>query len=112
MTIAKIDRSNAYNFCHQCIQCGWLPHVGGQGQKPGGPHAREEAAKRSYPTSEVRGSGRECQAVTAQPGGATKSEVRGGGREELPHTRGQGRQLGGATAPPRSGGWLRGCRRA
>ena len=30
-------------------------------------------AKRSYPTSEVRGSGRECQAVTAQerPRGAT-----------------------------------------
>ena len=50
-----------------------LPDVRGQGQKPGGPHARRVVAKRSYPTSEVRGSGRECQAVTAQerPRGAT-----------------------------------------
>ena len=50
-----------------------LPHVRGQGQKPGGPHARRAAAKRSYSTSEVRGSGRECQAVMAQerPRGAT-----------------------------------------
>ena len=60
------------------------------------------AGERSYPTSEVRGSGRECQAATAQerPRGATPrprsgatdersyptSEVRGGGREEPPHT--------------------------
>ena len=28
-----------------------LPHVRGQGQKPGGPHARRVAAKRSYPMS-------------------------------------------------------------
>ena len=38
-----------------------LPHVRGQGQKPGGPQARRAAAKRSYPMSEVRGSGREDQ---------------------------------------------------
>ena len=43
-----------------------LPQVRGQGQKPGGPHAQRAAAKRSYPTSEVRGSGRECQTATAQ----------------------------------------------
>ena len=30
-----------------------LPHVRDQGQKPGGPHARGAAAKRSYPTSEA-----------------------------------------------------------
>ena len=58
-------------------------------------------AKRSYPTSEVRGSGLECQAATVQewPRGATPrpssgvvagrsyptSEVRGGGQEELSH---------------------------
>ncbi|KAM7230515.1 hypothetical protein CapIbe_018005, partial [Capra ibex] len=50
-----------------------LPHVRGQGQKPGGPHARRAAAKRSYPMSEVGGSGLECQAVTVQeqPRGAT-----------------------------------------
>ena len=34
-----------------------LPHVRGQGQKPGGPHALRAVAKRSYPMSEVRGSG-------------------------------------------------------
>ena len=28
-----------------------LPHVRGQGQKPGGPHVRRASAKRSYPTS-------------------------------------------------------------
>ena len=50
-----------------------LPHVRGQGQKPGGPHAQRAVAKRSYPTSEVRGSSRECQTATAQdwPRGAT-----------------------------------------
>ena len=58
--------------------------------------------------SEVRGSGRECQAATVQeqPRGATLhlrsgatagcshpvSKVRGDGQEELPHVRGQGRQ--------------------
>ena len=56
-------------------------------------------AERSYPTSEVRGSGLECQAATAQerPRGATlcprsgaagrrhpASEVRGGGRGQQP----------------------------
>ena len=61
-------------------------------------------AKRSYPTSEVRGSSRECQAATAQewPRGATlrprsraaargtypASEVRGGGQEEQRHVQG------------------------
>ena len=29
------------------------------------------------------------------------SEVRGGGREELPHARGRGRRLGGPTPSPR-----------
>ena len=64
-----------------------LPHVRGQGQKPGGSHAQRAAAKRSYPTSEVRGSGRECQAATTQepPRRATQSEVRGSGQEELPY---------------------------
>ena len=92
-----------------------LPHVRGQGQKPGGPDARRPVAKRSYPTSKVRDSGRECQAATAQErprratpslrsgeGGPERSypasevrgsdersypasQVRGGGQEELPH---------------------------
>ena len=76
-----------------------LPHVRGQEQKPGGPHARRAAAKRSYPTSEVRGSGRECQAATVQERRRRllTSEVRGGSREELPRVRGQGWRPGGAT---------------
>ena len=53
------------------------------------------AAKRSYPMSEVRGSGLECQAAMAQeqPRGATPHprsgaapKARGSGREEQPHT--------------------------
>ena len=62
------------------------------------------AAERSYPTSEVSGSGRECQAVTAQeqPRGATPSsrsgaaagrsnpalEARDSSGEEPPHVQG------------------------
>ena len=61
-------------------------------------------AKRSYPASEVRGGGRECQAATVQerPRGATlcprsgvaakrsypTSEARGGSQDELPHSQG------------------------
>ena len=69
-----------------------LAHVRGQGQKPGGPHARRVAAKRSYPTSEVRGRGREYQTVMAQelPRGATEVQ-------------GQGGWLRGATPCQRSG---------
>ena len=58
-----------------------VPPVWGQGQKPGGPHAQGAAAKRSYPTSKVRG----------------------GGQEELPHVWGQGRQQKGVIPHPRSG---------
>ena len=57
------------------------PHVRGQGQKPGGPHARRAEAKRSYPMSKVRGSGQEYQTVMAQeqPRGATPHPRLGGG---------------------------------
>ena len=63
------------------------------------------SAGESYPTSDVRGSGLECQAAMAQEqrrgapprprSGATArrypaSEARGSGREEQPHARGQG----------------------
>ena len=86
----------------------------GQEQKPGGPHAQRAAVKRSYPTSKVRGSGREYQIAMAQEppreatprlrsGGAAErrypesevrgsdersyvaSEFRGRGQEEIPH---------------------------
>ena len=46
-----------------------LPHIRGQGQRRGGATPRPRsgvAAERSYPVSEVRGSGPECQAATAQ----------------------------------------------
>ena len=50
------------------------------------------AAKRSYPTSEVRGSGRACQAAMAQ------ERLRG-----ATQVQGQGQRPGGATPHPRSG---------
>ena len=58
-----------------------LPQFQSQEQKPGGPHARGAVAKRSYPTSEVRGNGQEWQAATAQVTAERSyptSEVRGG----------------------------------
>ena len=93
------------------------PHARGQGQKPEGPHAQRAVAKRSYPTSEIRGSGQKCRAATAQewprratlsprsgvaagrsyphlrPGAAAgrsypMPEARGGGREDQPHVQG------------------------
>ena len=51
----------------------------------------------SYPTSEVRDSGREYQTAWHRYG-----------REELPHVRGQGGQLRGDTQCPRSGVETRG----
>ena len=68
------------------------PHVRGQGQKPGGPHARRAAAKRRYPMSEVRGSGREYQNVTVQerPRRAALHPRSGGSPEEISSIRGQG----------------------
>ena len=90
-----------------------LPHVRGQGQKPGGPHARREVAKRSYPTSEVRskrpgvpgcngaGTAKRSYPTSEVRGAAERrypvSEVRGSGQEEIPHppkpeARGGGRE--------------------
>ena len=71
------------------------------------------AAVKRYPMSEVRGSSRECQAVTAQTQPRAATPVQG-----------QGWQPGGATSRPRPGAvagrsnptskerWLRGRRRA
>ena len=59
------------------------PHTQGQGQRPTVPgYDGAGTAKRSYPTSEVRG----------------------GGREELPRIRGQGQWPRGATPRPGSSG--------
>ena len=70
-----------------------------------GQEAHLGAAKRSYPTSEVRGSGRECQAATAEErirgatprlrSGAEAGRtpfLKGGSQVELPHVRGQGQR--------------------
>ena len=65
-----------------------LPHVQGQGQRPRVPGCDSAGtAEKSYPTSEVRGSCRECQAATAQeqPRELPQPEARGGGQEELSH---------------------------
>ena len=70
------------------------PHIRGQGQKPEGPHARRAAAKRSYPMSKVRGSGKSARPRRRRNGG-----------EELPRIQGQGRRPGGANPHP----WSRGC---
>ena len=74
-------------------------------------------AERSYPTSEVRGNGLECQAATVQkqPGGDTLNPRSGaaaersypaskasGSREETPRVQDQG-QPGEATSCPRLG---------
>ena len=44
-----------------------------------------------------------CNSAGAAERSYPMSEVRGGGREELPHPRGQGWWPGGATPPLRSG---------
>ena len=62
-----------------------LLHVRGKGQKPGGPHARGEVAKRSYPTSKARGSGREDQPQVQGAMAARAQE----GLEELSHIESQ-----------------------
>ena len=67
------------------------PHVRGQGQKPGGPHAQGAAAKRSCPTPEARGDGREKQ-PHVQGAVATRAPE---GLEELFHVQGlEGRWWG------------------
>ena len=77
--------------CAKARTRGATPHPR-SGQKPGGPHTQKVVAKRSYPTSEVRGSGREYQTATAQERLAERSypvsEVGGGGREDQPHVQG------------------------
>ena len=85
-----------------------VPHIQGQGQKPGGPHARRVVAKRSYPMSEVRGGDKRSNPASEVRGGgweeiphALKPKARDGGQEEQPHARGQGWWPGGPT--PRGG---------
>ena len=77
------------------------------GAEAGGPYAQEEVAKRSYPTSEVRGKRQRvpgCDGAGTAERSSLTSEARGCSWEGLPHTRGQGRWPEGATPPPRSSG--------
>ena len=62
-----------------------LPHIRGQGQKLGGPHALGVVAKRSYPASEARGGGRE-EPPRIQGAVAAQSQE---GLEELFHFQGR-----------------------
>ena len=65
-----------------------LPHVRGQGQRPGEATTCPKsgaAAERSYPVSEVRGSGRE-ELPHVQEAVAARAQE---GREELLHIQGQ-----------------------
>ena len=85
--------------------------------------AVNSAAERSYPTSEVRGSGLECQAAMAQewPRGATPRPRSGAARRShlVPEPRGCSREeppvpearAGGREEQPQEQ-WLRGRRRA
>ena len=87
--------------------CQELPHVRGQGQQPTVPGCDgARTAKKSYPTSEVKGDRREellcIRGQGRQPGGATPRprpgavagrsnptpEARGGSREDQPHVQG------------------------
>ena len=88
----------------QCTECGQeeLPKVRGQGQKLGGPHAQGVAAKKSYPTSEARGGGREelphikgALDVWVQEGlkGLFHVKIRRGGGEEIPLIEGKEQRL-------------------
>ena len=81
-----MDLTNA-GGCDRHTQRGGreLPHVRGQGQKPGGPHARGEVAKRSYSTPEARGSGQEKQPYIQGVVAAPAQE----GLEKLFHVQGQ-----------------------
>ena len=74
-----------------------LPHVWGQGQKPGGPQARGVAAKRSYSKPEARvGSQEEKPHVQ----GAVAAWVQEG-LEELLHVQGQEGSWWGDTPRPK-----------
>ena len=73
-----------------------LPHVWGQGQQPRVPGCDGAGmAERSYPASEVRGGGREeLPHVRGWGGGreelphAPTPKARGGGQEDQPHVQG------------------------
>ena len=74
-----------------------LPHVRGQGQKPGGPHAEGQRWRGVTP--------RLRSGAAAESARLRRRRI---GREELPHVRGQGERPRGDTQSPRSGAVTRG----
>ena len=106
-TIKKAERQriDAFELLHTKAQVAVTGALKRGREKLGGPHARRVVAKRSYPTSEVRGSGREYQTAKAQERqrGATPHlrSGAGGSRQEIPRVRGQGLQPGGDTPCPK-----------
>ena len=87
--------------CDRRTKCGTkeLPHVRGQGQKQGGPHARRAVAKRNYPRPRSGAAVENARLRWFRNGerSYSSSEARGSGREETPASE----EL-----------WLRGHRRA
>ena len=86
-----------YKILYMHYQRGWLrPSALRSEARPRGvtPRPRSGAAAESARLRWLRNGRKELP----------KSKVRGSGWEELPHIRGQGRWLGGATPSPRSGG--------
>ena len=85
-----------------------------KGRRPRGVTSRPRsgaAAERRYPASEVRGGDERSYPASKARGGrqeelphALKPEAKGGGGQEQPHDRGQGRWPGGPTPCPRSHG--------
>ena len=98
--------------CNQYTKCSReeLPHVQGQGQKPGGPHGRRAVANRNYSMSEVRGSSLVSQAATAQeqPRGVTPL-LRSGVVAERSYPHPRPRAAIGRSNPTSKERWL--CRR-
>ena len=80
------QRSGAEAGRTPCLKAGGqeeLPHVRGQGQRLGVAGCNSPGmAEKSYPVSEVRGSGWEELPHTPTP------KARGGGREDQPHIQG------------------------
>ena len=83
----KTDWLDLLGSCNRRTECGReeLPHVRGQGQKPGGPHARRGQPRGVTPRLRS-GAAAESARLRRRRNGREelpKSEVRGGGREEI-----------------------------
>ena len=108
--VSHSDRCEVISNCSFDL---YFPHVRGQGQKPGGPHALGVAATRSYPKSEVRGGGWEKQPCV--PGQGQWPRVPGcdsGGAAGRSYPHARPGAVAGRSYPMSKERWLRRCRRA